>query len=173
MENKAYANIPAEKFQFVKDRDISHDKKLETKPVGYFRDAFGRFCKNKGSVVAAIIVLLLILFALIGPYAMSPVYTGSYGSDTDVMNYQYLLPKLSFMEGTGVWDGTQKEENVNSAIYYRYVGIQQERGGEVILSESRSGNTYTLRVDTYRSMRVFQKTLTLQQYQDLQQWQDE
>lgn len=171
MENNAYAHIPAEKFQFVKDRDISHDKKLETKPVGYFRDAFRRFCKNKGSVVAAVIVLLLILFALIGPYATSSVYTGSYGTDIDVMNYQNLLPKI--FNDTGFWDGSKTETDVGSATYYRYVSIEQERGSDVILSESNNAGRYTLRVDTYRSIRVFQKTLTLSQYQEIQQWQDE
>lgn len=38
-------SIPKEKFQFVTKRDLSHDKKLETKPVGYFKDAFRRFAK--------------------------------------------------------------------------------------------------------------------------------
>ena len=62
-----YANIPAEKFQFAK-RSLSHDSKLSTKPVGYFQDAFRRFCKNKGAVVGGIVIALLILFAIIAPF---------------------------------------------------------------------------------------------------------
>lgn len=57
MENTAYTNIPKEKFEFADARDISHDKKLETKPRSYMRDAFSRFCKNKGSVVGACVIL--------------------------------------------------------------------------------------------------------------------
>ncbi len=53
MKNEHDLNIPKEKFEFVSQRDMVHDKKLSTKPVGYFHDAFRRFCKNKGSVVAA------------------------------------------------------------------------------------------------------------------------
>ena len=47
MEEK---KIPVEKLQLAKRDGRIHDKKLETKPVGYFRDAFRRFCKNKSSV---------------------------------------------------------------------------------------------------------------------------
>ena len=43
-------NIPKEKFQFVKQNDTSHDKKLDTKPVSYLKDAFSRFKKNKASI---------------------------------------------------------------------------------------------------------------------------
>ena len=60
--------IPEEKFSFVSGGDNVHDKKLDTKPVGYFTDAFRRFCKNKGSVVGAVIILVLILFAIIAPF---------------------------------------------------------------------------------------------------------
>ena len=61
MEN-GFENIPAEKFEFADRRDISHDKKFETKPVGYFQDAFRRFCKNKGSIVGAVVIIILVLF---------------------------------------------------------------------------------------------------------------
>ena len=50
-----YDNIPAEKFQFAKKVDLSHDKKFDTKPVSYFQGAFRRFSKNKGAVVGGII----------------------------------------------------------------------------------------------------------------------
>ena len=68
MENTTYTNIPKEKFEFADARDISHDKKLETKPRSYMRDAFSRFCKNKGSVVGACIIIFLVLFAIIVPF---------------------------------------------------------------------------------------------------------
>ena len=66
MENK-YINIPKEKFEFAnKDQKLT-DKKFDTKPIGYFKDAFIRFCKNKASVVAAIIIIIVILYAFIVP----------------------------------------------------------------------------------------------------------
>lgn len=166
-------SIPKEKFQFVTKRDLSHDKKLETKPVGYFKDAFRRFCKNKGSVIAAIIILILVIFAIVGPYCISDKYTSAYGNDTDVGQYQTLLPKLSIMEGTGFWDGTEVEEELSAANYYRYLGMQQERGYQVIYETKKVGSRYTIKVDTYRAIKGFTKTFTAQEYQALMDWQDE
>lgn len=66
-KNTDYTNIPKEKFEFYKRDESIHDKKLETKPVGYFKDAMRRFAKNKSSVVAAYIILALVLFAIFIP----------------------------------------------------------------------------------------------------------
>ena len=61
-----YKNIPAEKFQFVEKQDLVHEKVLETKPRSFLADAFFRFCKNKGSIVGAVIILILVLYAIFG-----------------------------------------------------------------------------------------------------------
>ena len=61
--------ISSEKFVFCATDAKLHDKKLETKPVTYFRDALNRFAKNKASILAAVIIGLLLLFAIIGPFA--------------------------------------------------------------------------------------------------------
>ena len=63
-EMKNLPKIPASEFEFVGDEGRLHDKKLETKPVGYFKDAMLRFRKNKSSVVAAYIILILVLYAI-------------------------------------------------------------------------------------------------------------
>ena len=96
-----YNNIPAEKFAFATQGNTTHDKKLDTKAVSYARDSFRRFCKNKASVVAAIILGIIILFAIIAPMAT--------GIDVNRVGVTegFLPPKL-FAAGTGFWDGTQK-----------------------------------------------------------------
>ena len=114
-------------FEFVTDADYLHDKKLETKPVGYMRDALRRFSKNKSSVAAAVIILILILFAIIGPFCCSKTYQQAYQTDTVIVRYKELLPKLSFMNGTGFWDGSQKKE-ISLGTYYIYQGMAQETG---------------------------------------------
>ena len=55
-KNTDYTNIPKEKFEFFDRSEAIHDKKLETKPVGYFKDAMMRFCRNKSSLTAAVII---------------------------------------------------------------------------------------------------------------------
>ena len=49
-------NIPVEKFRFVQENEKIKDKKFDDKPIGYFKDAWIRFRKNRASVVAAIII---------------------------------------------------------------------------------------------------------------------
>ncbi len=63
--------IPKEKFEFVNTNDKLHDKKFDDKPIGYFKDAFLRFRKNKASVVAAIIIVLVVVFSVVCPLAIT------------------------------------------------------------------------------------------------------
>ena len=68
-------NISAEKFEFVSSDRRLGEKGLETKPIGYLKDAWNRFKKNKGSVVAAIIIGILILFSIIAnPHSKTIVF---------------------------------------------------------------------------------------------------
>ena len=60
--------IPKEKLALANLGDHIKDQKFEDKPIGYFTDAWRRFCKNKASIVAAIIIILIILFAIVVPF---------------------------------------------------------------------------------------------------------
>ena len=59
--------ISSDKFVFRATDGNLHDTKLETKPVTYFRDALHRFAKNKASILAFGIIVILVLFAVIVP----------------------------------------------------------------------------------------------------------
>ena len=83
-------NIPKEKFNFASHEGRLHDKKLETKPIGYLKDAWLRFKKNKSSIVGAWIVIFIVIFAIIGPYCFNQNYIKSYETDVDLRRYQYL-----------------------------------------------------------------------------------
>lgn len=54
-------------FTFANEGIKMSDQKFDTKPTSFVKDSFRRFCKNKSSVVAAIILGILILFALLVP----------------------------------------------------------------------------------------------------------
>ena len=72
MNNTMNMNIiPKEKFKLVNEGQRLSDKKFDDKPVGYFKDAWIRFRKNKGSIVAAIIILIIILFSIFAPMIIS------------------------------------------------------------------------------------------------------
>lgn len=107
-----YNNIPETKFVFVGKNNVIHDTKLETKPSSFARDSFKRFCKNKSSVVAAIILGIIIILSI-----FVPVFTGI---DTDkVSMVEHLLAPKLFESGTGFWDGTEtytKTVNIDGSI---------------------------------------------------------
>ncbi|MBE6626355.1 MAG: ABC transporter permease [Ruminococcaceae bacterium] len=168
--------ISAEKFVFHSSGDNLHDKKLETKPVTYFRDALNRFTKNKASIVAFFIIAFLFLFAILGPI-ISPYQV----KDEDI-NYAYAQPKNKLFYNLGIkfWDGGQNKE-VNKATYDLYRGIQEETGRTVIMSEvttreqtymGKTSVLYNFRLDTYNAAGVKYVLLNEQQYADLQAFQD-
>jgi len=98
-QNSQPNGIHPGKFQFVQaDRRI-YDKKFETKPIGYFKDAWMRFKKNKSSVVASVIILIIVVFALLAPL-FSPMRV----SDVDGF-YSSVRPKLPLLADAGFWDG--------------------------------------------------------------------
>jgi len=113
------ANLPIEaqdpeitKEDFVlQDSDNAvHEQKFQTKPTTFFKDSMKRFAKNKSSVVAAFILGILILLAIIVPFA-SP-YDVSKPQDVALSN---LEPKL-FNNAGGFWDGTKSLDRISS--YY-------------------------------------------------------
>lgn len=81
------------------------DKKLETKPTTFFKDAVRRFCKNTSSVVASVILGILILLTIFVPMLSDANITVVSSREA------FLAPKL-FDAGTGFWDGTRKYERV-------------------------------------------------------------
>ena len=87
-ENK-YNNISPEKFKLVRQDAKISDVKFDTKPIGYFKDAFIRFKKNKSSVVAAIIIVCLLLFAVFAPII------SKYETTTIDGYYNKALPKAA------------------------------------------------------------------------------
>ncbi len=167
-------NIPKEKFVPANNRDINHDKKLETKPIGYFKDAWLRFRKNKGSVFAFGIIVLLLLFAIIAPM-VSP-YTVAY-EDT---NFRFVYPKseLCYNLGLDFWDGCT-EMTLNEATFIEYSAIGQETGDLVIkdneysVEQTTTGRYYTFRMNTYHLTGCVVEKLTLAEFQALQAYQDE
>ena len=169
--------ISSEKFVFHSTDVALHDKKLETKPVSYLRDAFNRFAKNKASIVATVIIGILVLFAILGP--LLSCYTVAY----EDVNYAYMMPKNQLFRDLGIhfWDGGQNKE-VNKAAYDAYVAIQQETGREVIMSDVEKiedeymGKTrilYSFRLDGYNAVGVKYLLLNSEEYKAIQAYQDE
>ena len=106
-DRNLYPDIPAEKFAFTNNRSDS-DEKFKTRQVGYFGDAWHRFRKNKSSIAATWIILLLILYAIVAPMIGSNNYTRNL-TDTTYLTYNKLLPKSKLFSFLG-WDGCSRTE---------------------------------------------------------------
>ena len=60
-------DFPKEKFAFVQQGAAIKDERFETKPIGFFKDAMLRFRKNKASVTAIVIILIIAFISIFGP----------------------------------------------------------------------------------------------------------
>ena len=167
---KEYLNIPLEKLQFVEKKDISHDKSLKTKPRSYMRDAFSRFCKNKGSIVGAIIIIILVLFAIITPFCTK--YSVSYNDKY----FRTTLPKLHLFENTNFWDGCEEKQMGKTSFLY-YYAMGEETGHNAVKNQKytydEKTELYTFRLDSYQKNGMVYMHLDSEKYKDLQAYQDE
>lgn len=166
-------NISAEKFEFVSSEHRLGEKGLDSKPVGYFKDAWNRFKKNKGSVAAAVIIGILILFSIISPIVSS--YTISYMDNY----FAYCYPKSHISDALGLnfWDGCiSKTNSQNQFLYYYAMGV--ESGHNTIknqkykIKDTSTGKLYAFRLDSYQKTGSVFKDLTYNEYIALQQYQD-
>lgn len=170
-------NISQEKFRLVGDERLTHDVKFDTKPHSYFYDAFLRFCKNKGSVVAAVVIIILVIFAIIGPW-FTP-YTVSYEDPT----FSFALPKSHLFENTNFWDGCSKTTaNKHTFTYHYAIGAELENakegnGGHNAIKNQEytlgENGLYSYRLDSYHSAGCEYLQVSKELYNQIQDYQDE
>ena len=162
--------VGKEKFVLVNENKKLHDKELVTKPIGFFKDAMYRFTKNKGSIVGAIVIGVLVLYSLIAP--MFSQYTVSYRDNY----YSYLLPKLTNSENVDFLDGA-KDTTTNLTTFIAHYSKGLETGHNAIKRQSYTYNEekdmYTYRLDTYQAVGcVYMRSISLEDYNAIQEYQD-
>ncbi len=151
-------SIPSENLTLALNEENLHDQAFETKPVSYIRDCFNRFCKNKSSIVASVIILIIVLYAIIVPFASSKGYRAQsyseFSSGFKDARFAYVTPYCGLFKGTGFWDGS-KDESVSEAVYTTYVNDDSNHQVAKLLSttSTRVGSSvttsYNIRRDTY------------------------
>ena len=172
---KQYDNLPIEKFQFAQKNDISHDKKFDTKPVSYLEGALRRFCRNKGAVVAAVVITVLIIFAIVAPFCTP--YTAAYHD----ARLRAVSPKNKWFENTNFWDGYRTKEvgylqYIKDYTFALETGVEVIKNGDVKITESDDGSKlYKYRFDTYRNLGFGQVygEVSLEEFEDIQRYQNE
>ena len=120
--NMEYQNIPKEKFAFVHEGERITDKKFDDKPIGYFKDAWIRFRKNRASVIAAVIIIMIILFAF-----LTPLLTRRYDVTFMDVNYAKKAPRVTWLRPLGIADGgVNRNFSDTSLVQAVSVGIGAE-----------------------------------------------
>lgn len=173
-----------EDFRFASHGASLKDKKPETRPVGYFRDAWRRFKKNKASIVALCIIAFLVLFALIAPlfspFSMSfsdPIYrnripknsvlahvgiaTGEYGRDLNGRGFEYF-------EAIGIgaaYDRATDTEDNTQGIGGEYAAIRRVTG--------ENKNSTSVRQDAYLEIGFRRLSVTQAEYEDILAYEEE
>ena len=180
--NIQYEHIPQEKFVFTQLDASLHDKKLETKSRSYFADAFLRFKKNKSSVIAAWIILILLVYALVAPI-ISP-YTIN---DKDKV-YQSYPPYIRAIAelNIGILDGsiTRSSQNEKSMLYWR--GIAEETGMNPVIrivsdnvtystyrGQEKANHSYTIKSNQYYEKGIVYRVMSYEEFAKIQAWQNE
>lgn len=163
--------FPREKFNFAQKDQRIYDAKFETKPIGYFKDAWLRFRKNKSAVVAAALIVLLALFAVIVPFVSN--YTVAFRDGY----YKTVLPKNPLVAPLGFWNGAKVQRETQAGYdYYRAIGVETKRD---VVTEVKSQSVdpngityYSLVVDSYLKVGYIYVNLTQDEFKRLQEYQD-
>ena len=105
--NKNQPNL----FKFVQKDERIYDKKFETKPIGYFKDAMLRFAKNRVNVTASIILLTIFSLSIFVPIFTSKNFTNQ------IVELSLLPPRIPIVENLGILDGTRLfRDQVSSGV---------------------------------------------------------
>ena len=168
--NGQFPKIPKEKLTLIqRDRRIT-DQKLETKSIGYFKDVWLRFKKDKSAVVAFVLIMILLLFSMFVPF-ISPMDV-SFREES----FAYMLPKM--FNNTGFWDGTFATEQTQGGFdILRGIGVESGLSpvvGTVRESEASDGTKrYSFRQDSYCTPGYEIKVLGEKEYKAMMAYQDE
>ena len=174
MDNVNIEQLDSSLFTFAQDEVKLSDTKMNTKRIGYLKDALIRFARNKASIVAAVIISILFLYAIFGPLIGRTNYT-EIRDDVTIQKYAKLLPKIP--GANGFWDGCE-DVDVSFLTYQRYYAYGYELNRPVVTKVNsqyvNSGVTYVnVHRDSYALLGIISMTLTSEEYQSIQKFQDE
>ncbi len=178
MNKKLNIEVNTEKLVFAQKEEKILDQKLDTKSRTYLQDAWFRFKRNKASIVAAIIISFMFLYAIIVP--MVSQYSVSFNDAV----YSYAMPRNQFFVdlGLGFWDGGSNKV-ISENMYIYYTAIEAETGDNIIMGDAKkieelnvlgkATTKYEVRLDSYLSVGMSNLSLiSYDQYMSIQAYQD-
>lgn len=139
--NRQFEAIEKEKFEFVNVGDRISDRKLDEKPVGYLKDAWNRFKKSKVSVVAAIIIILIFLYAFLCPLLIT-----SHDSSFMVSNYAKKPARLTALYDMGINGSTKRDFSDKGLVMALAIGVGAENWDGNAISVAEAMDSYYMPV---------------------------
>ena len=94
-------NKSAEKFERFQREEKIHDVEFKTEAVSYMKDVWRRFKRDKVTVTATLIIILIIFMAIIGPGISKYDYLAQ---NLELKN---MPPRIPVLEDIGIMDGTR------------------------------------------------------------------
>ena len=192
MAQQDIKNLSPDMFEFVNLNERLTDVKFDDKPIGYFKDAWLRFRKNKASVVAACIILLIFLFSFTaplfsnntstfmdayyakkGPYIFDHNGKGAFdGGMARDLSEPGLISKIAIGIAVEDWDahGATLEEGMASK-YQPMLDISE--GYTVIDAAKKEKTYYHGRIDTYAEVGFIYKSIEQSEYAKIRAWEEE
>lgn len=158
-------DFPKEYFEFSPAPERLSRQETEKSP-GYFANAAMRFRKNPSSVAAAVVLVVLLLFALLGPMA-SP-YTVAFRDG----RYKNMLPKSKAFAFLG-WDGCS-EQTIGQGLFDQYSAIGAIKSLKSSTQDENTGRrTFHARVDAYEKVGFVYLDVSEGQLQALEDYQQQ
>ena len=117
-DKKQYNQLDKSYFEPIDQDKKIYDKKFETKPIGYFKDAMIRFSKNRVNIIASSILLFLILMAVLVPLLTTKNFT------RQQTQLAHLPPRVPILERLGIMDGMSNitAQTINPDNYFEIDG---------------------------------------------------
>ncbi|TVP85354.1 MAG: ABC transporter permease [Acholeplasmataceae bacterium] len=150
-------NVNKEKLVLANRDDMQFDEAFQTKPIGYYKDAWLRFKKNKASVVAAIIMIFLIFMSVIGPFVKGDTLFFNHVTRAQrLVSQGELPPKINALSWISAFDG--KRTITRSNLQTDLIPLEDpeviERFGRILYTDLDTvrrapDGTYTVTVDFY------------------------
>ena len=100
-----FQDMDRDKFVLVQADENIADSKFESKPIGFFQDAFLRFRRSKVSIAAFVVISLILLMSIIGPEA------SRYDFNDQNLEHINLPPKIPGFESVSLLNGSRALQN--------------------------------------------------------------
>jgi len=115
----------ADDFKFAYDRNAKLIDKTYNS-TSYIKDVFSNFAKNKGALIGIVIIVIIVIMAIIGPYFNAHTYKSI------LIEQASLPPRIPLLENLGIFDGTRNGIDIYlkkgvSDIYYWFGSDTQGR----------------------------------------------